>query len=69
VISAGSRHDSPEVPQICFCGVKLFRDHGAERKLSNDIEHVKKTFEKLQQRLTQVETGMKKSGKRRWHIG
>ncbi|OAA74258.1 CP2 transcription factor [Akanthomyces lecanii RCEF 1005] len=27
---------------VCFCKVKLFRDHGAERKLSNDAAHIKK---------------------------
>jgi hypothetical protein len=65
VISTGSWHDSREVPEICFCGVKLFRDHGAERKLLNDIEHVKKTIDKLQQAIAQVEIGTKTSGKRR----
>jgi hypothetical protein len=65
VVSTLSRHDSLEVPEICFCGVKLFRDHGAERKLSNDIERVRKTIDKLQQEITQIETGMKNSGKGR----
>jgi hypothetical protein len=37
--------------------VKLFRDHGAERKLSNDIAHVKKTIEKLKQQIAQAEMG------------
>jgi hypothetical protein len=65
VVSTSSRLDCLEVPEICFCGVKLFRDHGAERKLSNDIEQVRKTIDKLQQKITQIETGMKNSGKRR----
>ncbi|CAK7272125.1 hypothetical protein SEPCBS119000_004961 [Sporothrix epigloea] len=46
-------------PEICFCKVKLFRDHGAERKLSNDVAHVKKTIEKLKQQIAQAESGMK----------
>lgn len=28
--------------EISYCAVKLFRDHGAERKTSNDEVHVKK---------------------------
>ncbi|KAF3110487.1 hypothetical protein TWF102_008065 [Orbilia oligospora] len=35
--------------EVCYCKVKLFRDHGAERKLANDILHVKKTMDKLKQ--------------------
>ncbi|KAJ5974793.1 hypothetical protein N7481_008500 [Penicillium waksmanii] len=35
-------------PEICFCNVKLFRDHGAERKLSNDAASIRKRMEKLQ---------------------
>ncbi|KAM5354931.1 hypothetical protein ACJ41O_001577 [Fusarium nematophilum] len=46
-------------PEICFCKVKLFRDHGAERKLSNDFAHVKKSIEKLEQQIAQAETGPK----------
>ncbi|CAL8577693.1 hypothetical protein XPA_003516 [Xanthoria parietina] len=59
--------DSPPGPisEVCFCKVKLFRDHGAERKLSNDVAHIKKNIEKHKQQVTQVETGMKDSGKRK----
>ncbi|KAF2500710.1 hypothetical protein BU16DRAFT_255948 [Lophium mytilinum] len=52
-------------PELCYCKVKLFRDHGAERKLSNDIAHVKKTIDKLKQQIAQAETGMKDFGKRK----
>ncbi|KAJ0384168.1 hypothetical protein COL922a_008963 [Colletotrichum nupharicola] len=52
-------------PEICFCKVKLFRDHGAERKLSNDVAHVKKTIDKLKQQIAQAESGMKDFGKRK----
>ncbi|OCL15351.1 hypothetical protein AOQ84DRAFT_370448 [Glonium stellatum] len=51
--------------EICYCKVKLFRDHGAERKLSNDIAHVKKTIDKLKQQIAQAESGMKDFGKRK----
>lgn len=58
---------SPErsLPEIAYCKVKLFRDHGAERKLSNDIAHVKKTIDKLKQQIAQAESGMKDFGKRK----
>lgn len=52
-------------PEICYCKVKLFRDHGAERKLSNDVAHVKKTIDKLKQQIAQAESGMKDFGKRK----
>ncbi|KAK4664896.1 uncharacterized protein QC763_508610 [Podospora pseudopauciseta] len=55
---------SPEA-EICYCKVKLFRDHGAERKLSNDVAHVRKTIDKLKQQIAQAESGMKDFGKRK----
>lgn len=66
-IISGSAPDSPPVghPEVCYCKVKLFRDHGAERKLSNDVAHVKKTIDKLKQQIAQAETGMKDFGKRK----
>lgn len=51
--------------EICYCKVKLFRDHGAERKLSNDVAHVRKTIDKLKQQIAQAESGMKDFGKRK----
>ena len=59
--------NSPPIPrpEVCFCKVKLFRDHGAERKLSNDVAHVKKTIDKLNQQITQVESGVREFGKRK----
>ena len=51
--------------EVCFSKVKLFRDHGAERKLSNDVAHVKKTIEKLKQQISQAESGMATFGKRK----
>ncbi|KHO01054.1 CP2 transcription factor [Metarhizium album ARSEF 1941] len=61
----GSLKDAETSPEVCFCKVKLFRDHGAERKLSNDIAHVKKSIDKLKQQLAQIESGMKDMGKRK----
>lgn len=37
------------VPELCFCKVKLFRDHGAERKLSNEAASIRKKVERLKQ--------------------
>lgn len=55
----------PTASEICYCKVKLFRDHGAERKLSNDVQHVKKSIDKLKQQIAQLESGMKDFGKRK----
>ncbi|KAH6973292.1 CP2 transcription factor-domain-containing protein [Ilyonectria destructans] len=52
-------------PEICFCKVKLFRDHGAERRLTNDVAHVKKSIDKLKQQIAQAESGIKDFGKRK----
>ncbi|KOC10406.1 CP2 transcription factor [Aspergillus flavus AF70] len=51
--------------EVCYCKVKLFRDHGAERKLSNDVAHVKKSIEKLRQQIAQAEMGAGNYGKRK----
>ncbi|KAL1891176.1 hypothetical protein Sste5346_007809 [Sporothrix stenoceras] len=63
--SASPKDSSSPMPEICFCKVKLFRDHGAERKLSNDVAHVKKTIDKLKQQIAQAESGMKDFSKRK----
>ena len=57
--------ESINEPEVCFSKVKLFRDHGAERKLSNDVSHVKKTIEKLKQQIAQAEAGLGAAGKRK----
>ena len=64
-VSTGSPHSMPDSSEVSYCKVKLFRDHGAERKLSNDIAHVKKTIDKLKQQIVQAESGMKDFGKRK----
>ncbi|KAE8145145.1 CP2 transcription factor-domain-containing protein [Aspergillus avenaceus] len=55
--------------EVCYCKVKLFRDHGAERKLSNDVAHVKKSIEKLRQQISQAEMGAGNYGKRKRSSG
>ena len=66
MLTSGSPGSPSETSEVCFCKVKLFRDHGAERKLANDVLHVKKTIEKLRQQLAQTEgTRMKLFGKKK----
>lgn len=36
----------PGDAEISFCNVKLFRDHGAERKMFNDVSQLKRAIEK-----------------------
>lgn len=57
LVSPGEESGVSHEPEVCYCKVKLFRDHGAERKLSNDVAHVKKTIEKLKQQIAQAEMG------------
>lgn len=61
----GSSPTADATPEICYCKVKLFRDHGAERKLSNDVAHVKKSIDKIKQQIAQAESGLKDFGKRK----
>lgn len=65
LLADGTIPPSDPATEICYCKVKLFRDHGAERKLSNDVAHVKKTIDKLKQQIAQAESGMKDFGKRK----
>ncbi|OJJ39253.1 hypothetical protein ASPWEDRAFT_49287 [Aspergillus wentii DTO 134E9] len=66
VISLESPHTgTASDAEVCYCQVKLFRDHGAERKLSNDVAHVRKTIDKLRQQIFQAEMGGGNFGKRK----
>ena len=65
VLDPSSPHAIPGSTEVAYCKVKLFRDHGAERKLSNDVQHVKKTIDKLKQQIAQSEAGLKDFGKRK----
>ena len=62
---SGSRPQAGKDSETCYCKVKLFRDHGAERKLANDVAHVKKAIDKVKQQIAQVESGMKDLGNRK----
>ncbi|KAL4810553.1 CP2 transcription factor-domain-containing protein [Aspergillus unguis] len=69
LINADSPQNTAREAEVCYCKVKLFRDHGAERKLSNDVAHVKKTIEKLRQQIQQNEMGAGNFGKRKRSSG
>jgi hypothetical protein len=43
--------ETPYEREICFCNIRVFRDHGAERKLSNDITNVQKRIAKLTEQI------------------
>lgn len=45
---------APYQPEICFCNIRVFRDHGAERKLANDIANVQKRIKKLTEQVTKA---------------
>ncbi|KAK4862113.1 hypothetical protein LT330_003251 [Penicillium expansum] len=57
LLSPGEESGVSRDMELSYCKVKLFRDHGAERKLSNDIAHVKKSIDKLKQQVSQAEMG------------
>jgi hypothetical protein len=38
--------------EVCYCKVKVFREHGAERKLSNDVAHVQRAIHKVEKQIT-----------------
>lgn len=42
--------------ETCYCTEKLFRGHGAERKLFNDVAHVKKLVVKLEEEIAEAES-------------
>ncbi|TKA79580.1 hypothetical protein B0A49_08192 [Cryomyces minteri] len=63
--SQASPHPQRSNPEISYCKIKLFRDHGAERKLFNDIAHVEKMVEKLKEQIARAETRTKDSDKRK----
>ncbi|OGM46621.1 CP2 transcription factor [Aspergillus bombycis] len=56
------RISSPEVPseaetqaEIYYCRVKVFRDHGAERKLANDVAHIQKSIERVEKQIARAD--------------
>lgn len=73
IVSPEHKDEISGNPELCYCKVKLFRDHGAERKLANDAAHVRKEIEKLSQQISHVANGagggMIGFGKRKRSLG
>ncbi|KAI9036242.1 uncharacterized protein KD926_002151 [Aspergillus affinis] len=46
---------APGSTEICYCKVKVFRDHGAERKLSNDTIHLRRAIRKMEEKISEAE--------------
>jgi CP2 transcription factor. len=55
----------PDTAEMSFCIVKLFRDHGAERKMFNDVSQLKRAIEKRKQDFVKVQGGSDSLGKRK----
>lgn len=51
--------------EISYCRVKTFRDHGAERKITNDMQGIQKKIEHYTQAIQQAHSNSNKNGKRR----
>ncbi|OQD77350.1 hypothetical protein PENANT_c112G08728 [Penicillium antarcticum] len=51
--------------EISYCKVKLFREHGAERKMFNDVSQLKRAIERCRQDLIKAENGCENLGKRK----
>ena len=67
LVESGAANVGIGRPEMVYCKIKLFRDHGAERKLSNDVAHVKKSVDRLR-RLENETTGagvVERTGKRK----
>jgi hypothetical protein len=62
VLSSGLVHWISEIPEMCFCELKLFRHHGSDRKLKNDFVHMRKAMDKLNQQIAvdEIEFGNRK---------
>ncbi|KAJ5561808.1 hypothetical protein N7535_003730 [Penicillium sp. DV-2018c] len=69
LVSPGEESGASRDTELAYCKVKLFRDHGAERKLSNDVAHVKKSIDKLKQQVSQAELGGGFAKRKRGHGG
>ncbi|GKU10294.1 unnamed protein product [Fusarium langsethiae] len=54
--------------ETCFCKIKLFSDHGAERKFSNDITQVTRSICKLERRIAEKESVLGHLGAQRQSV-
>jgi hypothetical protein len=56
---------TPGPAEISYCKVKLFREHGAERKMFNDVSQLKRAIERRRHDFVKVESGGEHLGKRK----
>lgn len=52
-------------PENCYCVVRLFRDHRAERKFSNDKTYIKRRNEKINKQIIDKKRGADLDGRSR----
>lgn len=64
-LCAKTETTTPGTAELSCCIVKLFRDHGAERKMFNDVSQLKKAIEKRKQDFTKARLGSDSLGKRK----
>jgi hypothetical protein len=64
-LCAKTETDMLDTAEMSFCIVKLFRDHGAERKMFNDVSQLKRAIERRKQDFVKVQDGGDSLGKRK----
>ncbi|KAJ6115916.1 hypothetical protein N7523_006333 [Penicillium sp. IBT 18751x] len=64
-LCAKTETSTPGTAELSSCIVKLFRDHGAERKMFNDVSQLKKAMEKRKQDFAKAQNGGESLGKRK----
>ncbi|KAJ5909021.1 hypothetical protein N7495_001703 [Penicillium taxi] len=64
-LCAKTETEAPDTAELSFCKVKLFRDHGAERRMFNDVSQLKRAIEKRKADFDKAESGSDSLGKRK----
>ena len=54
---------APSVPEVSYCVVQVFRDHGAARKIANDTNQLNRRIEKLKQNMELPEARKRRGSK------
>lgn len=53
------------IAELCYCKVKVFRDHGAERKMFTDVSQLKRAIERRKLKYLKNDSGGDNLGKRK----
>ncbi|KAJ6003877.1 hypothetical protein N7540_013159 [Penicillium herquei] len=56
---------TPGIPELSYCKVKVFRDHGAERKMFTDVSQLKRAIERRKVDYLKALSGGENLGKRK----